>query len=289
VLDQPQDQVGRRDGGLDAEQLEGLEVPRVVDAGDDPVAEVLLLGDLADQQVVLVVARDRDDEVGALDARALEHPQLGRVAVLHGVLELLLDDQVAAALLLDQRDLVALLDELAGEVPADLAAAADDDVQPRRGPPRRPLELLDAICVGQTLHPCSPYQRAARDRDARETRRTSNALWAICATTRFVLSPFVQAMKTSASDAGSIEASTSSAVPIVKRPPASSQEGPPRRGARGERSLVEDGHGVAGAKGGVATRTHPAGAYDEDEHVLIVETPPPAQAPVPVARAAAPR
>ena len=65
------------------------------DARDDAVAEVLLLGDLADQHVVLVVAGDRDDEVGALDAGALEHPQLGRVAVLRGVLELLLDRQVA--------------------------------------------------------------------------------------------------------------------------------------------------------------------------------------------------
>ena len=103
VLDQAQDQVGRRDRRLDAEQLEVLEVPRVVDAGDDPLAEVLLLGDLADQQVVLVVAGDGHHEVGALDAGALEHPQLGRVAVLDGVLELLLDGQVAAAVLLDAR------------------------------------------------------------------------------------------------------------------------------------------------------------------------------------------
>ena len=63
--------------------------------------EVLLLGDLADEHVVLVVAGDRDHEVGALDAGALEDPQLGRVAVLDGVLELLLDDQVAAAVVLD--------------------------------------------------------------------------------------------------------------------------------------------------------------------------------------------
>ena len=85
--------------------------------------EVLLLGDLADQHVVLVVAGDGDHEVGALDAGALEHPQLGRVAVLDGVLELLLDDQVAAALGLDQRHLVALAEQLAREVPADLAGA----------------------------------------------------------------------------------------------------------------------------------------------------------------------
>ena len=95
VLDQAQDQVGRRDRRLDAQQPEVVVVAGVVDARDDPVAQVLLLGDLADEDVVLVVAGDRDHEVGALDAGALEHPQLGRVAVLHRVLELLLVGQVA--------------------------------------------------------------------------------------------------------------------------------------------------------------------------------------------------
>src|SRR3712207_7100835 len=51
---------------------EVLEVARVVDAGDRALAEVLLLGHLADEDVVLVVAGHRDHEVGALDARALE-------------------------------------------------------------------------------------------------------------------------------------------------------------------------------------------------------------------------
>src|SRR5262249_35676947 len=100
----------------------------VVDARDDPRAEVLLLGDLADEEVVLVVAGDRDGEVGAVDARALEDPQLGRVAVLDRVLELLLDSQVARAIALDDRDLVVLGDQLACQVPADLAGAGDDDV-----------------------------------------------------------------------------------------------------------------------------------------------------------------
>src|SRR4051812_4154051 len=132
VLDEPQDQVGRADRRLDAEQLEVLEVPRVVDPGDDAVDEVLLLGDLADEQVVLVVAGHRDHQVGALDARALQDPQLRAVAVLHRVLELLLDDEVPPAVGLDERDLLALLDELAGEVPADLAASDDQDVHQRR-------------------------------------------------------------------------------------------------------------------------------------------------------------
>ena len=128
VLDQAQDQVGRRDGRLDAEQLEVLAVTRVVDARDDALDEVLLPRDLADEHVVLVVAGDRDDEVGALDAGALEHPQLGAVAVLGGVLELVLDRQVAIAALLDQRDLVALVEQLAREVQPDLAASDDDRV-----------------------------------------------------------------------------------------------------------------------------------------------------------------
>src|SRR5215217_4832807 len=119
MLDQPQDQVGRGDGRLDAEQLEVLQVPGVVDASDDSLAEVLLLGHLANQQVVLVVARDGHDEVGALDPGPLEHPQLGGVAVLDGVLELLLDGQVAAAVLLEHGDLVALLEQLARQVPPD--------------------------------------------------------------------------------------------------------------------------------------------------------------------------
>ena len=48
--------------------------------------------------------------------------------------------------------------------------------------------------------------------------------WAICAITRLVLSPLVAATNTSAcSIPASISASTSSAVPTVNRPPASSQ------------------------------------------------------------------
>ena len=42
VLEQAQDQVGRRDRGLDPEQVEVLAVARVVDPGDDLVDQVLL-------------------------------------------------------------------------------------------------------------------------------------------------------------------------------------------------------------------------------------------------------
>ena len=128
VLEQAQDQVGGRDRGLDPEQVEVGLVARVVDPGDDPLDHVLLFGDLADQHVVLVVAGHRDHHVGALDAGPLEHPELGGVAVGDVVLELLLDRQVAAAVALDHRHLVLLFEQLAGQVPADLAGADDDDV-----------------------------------------------------------------------------------------------------------------------------------------------------------------
>ena len=95
VFDQAQDEIGRRHGGLDAEQLEVIHVAGVVHPRHDPFATVLLTRDLADEDVVLVVAGDRDDEVGALDPGPLEDPHLGRVAVLHRVLEFLLDDLIS--------------------------------------------------------------------------------------------------------------------------------------------------------------------------------------------------
>ena len=85
------------------------------------------------------------------DARPLEDPQLGAVAVLDGVLELLLDAQVAAAVALDERDLVALGDELAREVEADLAAADDEDVH-LGGSPEDAFSNCSIACfVGQIV------------------------------------------------------------------------------------------------------------------------------------------
>ena len=107
VLDQRHDRRGRADGRGDAEQVERLLVARVVDAGDRALDAVAVARDLADDDVVLVVAGDGDDEPGTADAAALEHVQLGRVAVLHDVLELLLERVVAIRSLLDHRDLVA--------------------------------------------------------------------------------------------------------------------------------------------------------------------------------------
>ena len=82
-------------------------VARVVDARDHLLDAVLLLRELADDHVVLVVARQREHDVGRpRDAGALEHEELGRVAALHLVLELVLEPLEAVAALLDQRHLV---------------------------------------------------------------------------------------------------------------------------------------------------------------------------------------
>ena len=77
--------------------------------------------ELADDDVVLVVAGGRDEDVGRpRDPGLLEDEELGRVARLHTVLELLLEALEAVAALLDERHLVAHADEAAHEVRADL-------------------------------------------------------------------------------------------------------------------------------------------------------------------------
>ena len=89
-----------------------------------------------------------------------EHPELGGVAVGDVVLELLLDGQVAAAVVLDHRHLVFLFEQLAGQVPAHLARADDDDVHQetsRTAPSRTALSSMSiATRVGQTV--CRPWR-----------------------------------------------------------------------------------------------------------------------------------
>ena len=121
--------------GRDPEHVEVRLVARVVDARDHLRDAVLLLRELADDEVVLVVAGDREHEVGgALDPGRLEDVELGRVAVVDVEVELLLEPAVAVEALLDQRHLVVRADQRARHVGADLAAARDD-----RRTSRRPL------------------------------------------------------------------------------------------------------------------------------------------------------
>ena len=107
------------------EEVEVLLVLRVVDARDHLLDPVPLSRDLADHDVVLVVAGHGDDDVGrALDPGPLEHVELGRVAADEAMLELVLEALEAEGALLDQGDLVAVADQRAGDVRADLPPPA---------------------------------------------------------------------------------------------------------------------------------------------------------------------
>ena len=93
-------------------QVEERLVARIVDARDHLLDAVVLARHLADDDVVLVVAGDRDHEIGRpRDPGPLEDEELGRVAELRAVLELLLQALPAVAPLLDQRHLVPEVEE----------------------------------------------------------------------------------------------------------------------------------------------------------------------------------
>jgi len=103
-------------------------VPRIVHAGDHLLSAVTLARHLADDHVVLVVARDRDDEIGwPGDARALEDEELGRVTDDRGVLALLLELDAPIPPLLDERHLVSHATQRTRQVRADLAGACNED------------------------------------------------------------------------------------------------------------------------------------------------------------------
>ena len=103
VFDEPHDARRRADRRRDSEQVEVRLVPGVVDARDHLADAVLLLRELADDHVVLVVARQREHEVGRpANPGLLEHVDLGCVAEHRLVLELGLESLEAVAILLDQ-------------------------------------------------------------------------------------------------------------------------------------------------------------------------------------------
>ena len=72
LLDRAQDHPGRADQLVDAEVPEERLVLGVVDAGDRPRDVEVVLGHLADDEVVLVVAGHRRDDVGPVAAGLAE-------------------------------------------------------------------------------------------------------------------------------------------------------------------------------------------------------------------------
>ena len=154
-------------------------------------------------------------EVGRpLDAGALEHEQLGRVAADHLVLELRLELVEPVRLLLDQRHLVAGAEQRPHQVRADLAAAGDQDVHLApapvilgRGRPRRASRSPPRSgrrCAGPASRRTARAPGRARGRRRSAPRSASAPPGAI---TRFVLSPSVV---TTTASASSMPASRSS-------------------------------------------------------------------------------
>ena len=139
LLDRAQDHPRRADQLVDAEVLEQLLVLGVVDPGDGPRDVEVVLGHLADDEVVLVVAGHRRDDVRAVAAGLAEVLALAAVVRDHDRADLVGDLPRAVAVLFHEGHLVAGFDELLGEVVADLAPADDEyehgsDLLGRAGP-----------------------------------------------------------------------------------------------------------------------------------------------------------
>src|SRR5713101_7140619 len=87
------------------------------------------LGHLQGDEVVLVVSGDGNDCVSALDAGLRKKLHLATVAAHDDAAELRLEPIGAAAVLLDERDLMAAVEEVARKVVADCAASDHENVQ----------------------------------------------------------------------------------------------------------------------------------------------------------------
>ena len=160
-------------------------VLRVVHSGDDPGYGELLLGEEGDDEVVLVVAGDGGDDVGAVDLGPGELAHLAGVGrePLHAgrvARRLLLPDAVRIDL--DDGDLVAGLGELAGDERADVAASGDDDSHQcdPPAPPARRASRASTSSAPTTRYRTSPSWRtrsglgswATPSRDSATTRAT---------------------------------------------------------------------------------------------------------------------
>ena len=155
VLDEAEEARRRAQRPVDAEQIEVLLVPRVVDACDHLRHLVAVLRDLGDHDVVLVVPGDREHDVGRPgDPGALEDVDLGRVTGEDHRPELGLELLEPVAPLLDQRHLVPHREERARDARADLPAACHDRVhQTTLASVERTtsVSVAIAVCVGHTV------------------------------------------------------------------------------------------------------------------------------------------
>ena len=107
LLDRAEDHPGRADQLVDAEVAEELLVLGVVDPGDGPWHVEVVLGHLADDEVVLVVAGHRRHDVRPVAAGLAEVLALAAVVGDDDRADLVGDLRRALAVLLHERDLMA--------------------------------------------------------------------------------------------------------------------------------------------------------------------------------------
>ncbi len=125
---------------VDAKALEQHLVLGIVDTGDRTGDVKLGFGHLADDKIVLVLAGDRDDDIGALRSGLAEHRGFRAIARQHDRPQSLAVHLDLVAVSLDQKNLVALDEERLGEVVPNLSATYNNNVHsrvPRRRAERR--------------------------------------------------------------------------------------------------------------------------------------------------------
>ena len=106
LLDHVHEHTRRGDGLVDAERLEDDLVLRVVDARDHTRSSAPHLGELADHEILRVVSGDGDERVGPAAAGLHLRTALVGGRVHDDGAELVLNEVGAAAVGLDDRDLV---------------------------------------------------------------------------------------------------------------------------------------------------------------------------------------
>ncbi len=126
LLDGAEDHPGRTDDLVHAEVAEQRLVLRVVDPGNRAGDVEVVLGHLADHEVVLVIPGDRCDDVGAGATGLAEILAFAAVVRDHDRADLVGDLVGPAPILLHEHHLMAALDELLREVVPDLSAADDE-------------------------------------------------------------------------------------------------------------------------------------------------------------------
>ncbi len=107
------------------ERVEDQLIGRIIDAGDAARLRFLLREE-HDDEIVFVVAGIGDDDVGAADSRRVEDHRVATIADdRHLSIDQTLEHLGLPLDLLDDHHLMALVDQRAGEIGADFAAADD--------------------------------------------------------------------------------------------------------------------------------------------------------------------